>query len=159
MTDQILGAFIGAGGAVSAAVLGWGLTTTAQKWASSKYRLDLGITSLTSPLGNWRCEWFKADGSLYVADEVTVDKWIKGGRFHGKGVQSNLSYAIEGEVDATRVVALTYRTADFPTKAYVGVACLLFSQDGDALSGHWYGRARNGVFEGGETKWSRRQVG
>jgi hypothetical protein len=46
------------------------------------------------------------------------------------------------------VMALTYRTVDFPTKAYVGVACLMFDVDGENLSGHWYGRASTG-----EIRW------
>jgi hypothetical protein len=155
MTDQVIGAIIGASGAVTAAALAWSLNSLEKKWASQRYRRELGLSSLTSPLGKWKCEWFKKDGSLYVADEVTIEKWLKGGRFQGQGVQPSLSYNVEGEVDATRAVALTYRTTDFPTKAYVGVACLVFDQEGNELSGYWYGRARNGAFEGGETRWRR----
>lgn len=162
MTDQIIGSMIGAGGTVGAAVLGWLLNFTVQKRASSRYRQTLGLSNpsghLISPLGQWRCKWYNADGTLYVEDEVTIEKWVKDGLFQGKGVQPNLSYTIQGEVDATRVVALRYRTTDFPTKAYVGVACLVFNQDGDALSGRWAGRAKNGVFEEGETQWRRKSA-
>jgi len=153
MSTAIITALIGAGATIFAGLIAWAASATLQKGASLKYRRDL---RLPDPLGRWKCDWFKADGSLYVSDEVNVESWVKDGRFRGKGIQPTLSYTLEGEIDGTRVMALTYRTEDFPTKAYVGVACLLFSMDGDGLSGHWYGRARDGEFMGGVTKWRRK---
>lgn len=155
MADNLIPALIGAGATVSGVLLTWGLSIIEKRRASAKYRRTLGISSLTSPMGKWKCQWFRKDGTLYVEDDVTIEDWLKDGRFHGKGIQTNLSYTLEGEVDASRVITLAYRTTDFPTKAYVGVACLAFNQEGDELSGYWYGRARGGIFEGGETRWRR----
>lgn len=52
-------------------------------------------------------------------------------------------------------MALTYRTEDFPKKAYVGVACLVFGMNAERLSGRWYGMGRDGQFAGGKTEWRR----
>lgn len=153
MSDLIIAALIGAGATVITALIGWLGSATAKNRASSRYRRVLG---LPDPLGLWKCDWLKEDGSLYVSDEVNIESWVKDGRFRGTGIQPDLSYTVEGEIDGTRVMVLTYRT---PTKAYVGVACLIFSIDGDSLSGYWYGRARDGKFSGGKTQWSRKPAG
>jgi hypothetical protein len=152
MSDELVSAFIGAGATLVAAIIGWLGSTQIRDRKSMGYRRDL---ALVSPLGRWRCEWYRHDGTVYVFDDIEITNWVRNGRFRGKGVQPALSYSLEGEVDSTRVVALTYRTLDFPTKAYVGVACLEFNQDGNKLEGYWYGRATNGEFMGGVTKWVR----
>jgi hypothetical protein len=153
MRVEIIAALIGVVGSILAAAIGWSLTTFQQENSSAGYRRKLG---LPDPLGHWKCRWFRADGSVYVADDVEIEAWVKNGRFRGKGTQPRLSYVIDGEIDGTRVMALTYRTVDFPTKAYVGVACLIFDVDGENLSGYWYGRASDGELVGGKTDWSRR---
>lgn len=152
MSDTIIGSMIGAGATIAAALIAWLANARLQNRASSKYRRDLG---LLDPLGTWKCGWFNEDGSLYVSDRIDIDRWIKNGRFRGKGTQPELSYIVQGEIDSTRAMALTYRTEDFPKKAYVGVAFLTFSMDGESLSGYWYGRTRNGELAGGKTAWHR----
>lgn len=152
MNPQVLGAMIGAGATLVA-----GSVTELVKWrmsrsASSTYRQKLG---LPDALGRWKCDWWKEDGSLYVTDVVEIKKWVKNGRFEGYGMQPTLTYRVNGEVDGTKVMALTYRTEDFPTKSYVGVACLELDQDGEEWRGYWYGRAKTGEFMGGRVKWSR----
>ena len=155
MSDRIIAALIGAGATIIAALIAWLASATVQNRASSKYRRDLG---LVDPVGRWECDWFNEDGSLYISDIIEIESWIKKGAFKGRGIQATLSYTVRGEIDSTRVMALTYRTEDFPTKAYVGVACLTFNIDGQSLSGYWYGRARNDAFTGGRTKWRRKST-
>jgi hypothetical protein len=152
MSDQIMAASIAATATIIAALIAWLAKEKVQDRVSSKYRSAL---DLVDPTGHWKCDWLKGDGSLYVSDVVVVEGWVKDGRFRGKGTQAELSYAVDGEVDSTRVVALTYRTMDFPKKAYVGVACMIFNTDGNRLTGYWYGRAKSGEFLGGTTVWSR----
>jgi len=84
-----------------------------------------------------------------------IEGWVRPGAFKGRGVQPDLSYAVYGEIDSTRAMALTYRTEDFPKKAFVGVAFLLFDTNGERLSGRWYGRGRDGQLAGGKTEWRR----
>lgn len=152
MGDPIISAIIGAGTTLTVAVVGWLAKVIAEVRASSKYRRALG---LVDPAGRWKCDWLKEDGTLYVADVVEIEGWTKNGQFQGKGTQPTLSYTVQGEVDSSRVVALMYRTVDFPKKAYVGVACMGFDVDGKHLTGYWYGRANTGEFVGGKTTWRR----
>jgi hypothetical protein len=152
ISNEIIGPLIGAGGAITAALIGWLAAVKLQNRASSKYRRDLG---LVDPRGRWKCEWFNNDGSLYVSDVIEIESWVKNGGFTGRGVQPDLSYTVRGEIDSTRAMALTYRTEDFPKKAYVGVACLIFNMNAERLSGYWYGRGRSGEVAGGKTEWSR----
>jgi hypothetical protein len=152
MSNEILGPLIGAGGAITAALIAWLAALKLQDRASSKYRRDLG---LVDPRGRWKCDWFNEDGSLYVSDVIEIESWVNHGAFKGRGVQPDLSYTVRGEIDSTRTMALTYRTEDFPTTAYVGVACLAFDVGGKSLIGRWYGRTRTGEFSGGKTEWRR----
>lgn len=153
---EVLGPLIAAGGSIAgtimAALIAWYAAVKLQDRASSKYRSKLG---LVDPRGCWECQWLNEDGSTYVEDLIRVDKWLKNGAFSGRGVQPDLSYAVRGEIDSTRAMALTYRTEDFPIKAYVGVACLVFDMSGDKLTGSWYGRTRSGELAGGKTNWKR----
>src|SRR5229473_350528 len=105
MSDQVMAAFVGASATIIAALIAWLAKERAQDRASSKYRRALG---LIDPRGRWKCDWLKEDGSLYISDVVEIGSWIKDGRFRGIGTQPDLSYTVEGEIDSTRVMALTY---------------------------------------------------
>ncbi len=139
MNADIIKSLIGAGATIGTGLITWLLSATVGWIASYQYRRDRNLPNV---ICHWKCDWFWEDGKPYNSDDVYIEKWTRNGRFRGKGVLPNRTYAIDGEVDTTRVVALTYRTVDFPKKAYVGVACLKFDQDGDSLSGYWSGRAR-----------------
>jgi hypothetical protein len=82
MRSEIIAALIGAGGSIAAAATSWSLTKLHRENSSIKYRRELG---LPNPLGHWKCRWFRVDGSLYVADDVEIEAWVKNGRFRGKG--------------------------------------------------------------------------
>jgi hypothetical protein len=149
LAEPITNALIGAAGTVVAALITWLLSEKMKDRASSRYRKSFRIADI---LGGWKCVWYFEDGSLYNSDDVTIERWVKDGRFIGRGVQPNLSYVLEGEIDGAGFMVLTYRTL---TKAYVGVACLRLNMDHNKLAGHWYGRAKDDAFTGGKTEWSR----
>lgn len=152
MNADIIKSLIGAGATIATGLITWLLSVVVRQKESSQYRRE---QSLPNIMGHWKCDWFWENGKLYNSDDVYIEAWIRNGRFRGRGVLPTRAYAIEGEVYTTRVMTLTYRTVDFPKKAYVGVACLAFDQDGDSLSGYWSGRAENEKFTGGKTNWRR----
>lgn len=152
MSDVLTASVITASATITAALIAWLALARTRERASSQYRRNLG---LINPQGRWKCDWFNEDGSLYVSDVVEIEGWVENGRFKGRGVQPKISYAVQGEIDNTRALALTYRAEDFPRTAYVGVVFLTFNVDGDTLSGRWYGRIRTGEIAGGKTEWRR----
>jgi len=152
MNADIIRSLIGAGATIATGLITWLLSVAVRRRESYQYRR---AQSLPNIIGHWKCDWFWEDGKLYNSDDVYIKEWIRNGRFRGKGVLPTRTYTIEGEVDPTRVVTLTYRTVDFPKKAYVGVACLTFDQDGDSLTGYWSGRAEKAKFTRGKTNWRR----
>ena len=147
-----MAALIGAAGAIAAALIAWFASVKAKQNASLLYSRQY---TLVNPQGRWKCDWFTENGALYVTDVIEIEGWVRPGAFKGRGVQPDLSYAVYGEIDSTRAMALTYRTEDFPKKAFVGVAFLLFDTNGERLSGRWYGRGRDGQLAGGKTEWRR----
>jgi hypothetical protein len=152
VSKEIVAALIGAAGAIAAALIAWFASVKAKQSASVQYSR---AHTLVNPQGRWKCDWFNEDGSLYVTDLIEIESWVRPGAFKGRGVQPDLSYTVHGEIDSTRAMALTYRTEDFPKKAFVGVAFLLFDTHGERLTGRWYGRGRDGQLAGGTTEWSR----
>jgi hypothetical protein len=152
VSKEIIAALIGATGTITAALIAWYAALRVKENALVKYGR---VQALVDPQGKWLCEWFNEDGTIYVTDVIEIERWERPGAFKGRGVQPNLSYIVHGEIDSTRAMAMTYRTEDFPRKAYVGVAFLVFDTDGKSLSGRWFGRGRDAPLAGGKTEWRR----
>jgi hypothetical protein len=153
MSENLIVALISAGATIIAALIGKGVFTKLRERESSRYRR---LHNLVDPRGRWVCKWYNEDGSLYVSDVVEIERWGKDGCFRGRGIQPDLTYTLQGEVDITRAMTVTYHTEDFPQRAYVGVAFLTFGEmDPRKARGRWFGRTRTGDVGGGRTEWRR----
>lgn len=100
----------------------------------------------------WSAEWRFEDGSLYVQDSVTFDKWTKNSQFIGYGEvihnDKQFKYAIEGEVAPNRIVVLIYKAEKYPSQANIGMAILKLSTDAEELNGNWSGLASKKLPDG-----------
>src|SRR6476646_1558033 len=85
-------------------------------WRSKQFRTQQDIPDL---LGQWQCQWFDDAGDPIkpkIEDILEVQKWTHHGEFSARGHQSefDLTYRLNGEVDASRVVTLVYKAARYP---------------------------------------------
>ncbi len=91
----------------------------------------------------WSADWRFEDGTLYVSDSVTFEKWTKNSQFVGYGEVTHdgkqYKYSIEGEVAPNRIVVLTYKAEKYPLQANIGIACLELSTNAERLEGTWSG--------------------
>jgi hypothetical protein len=98
--------------------------------------------------GTWDNEWF-VDGRLYSNDSFVITRWIRDGRFEGKGTDTKGEYNFEGEV-LSRSVLAGYRDARFPNNGRLGAFILNLEVDGKKMTGQWHGLTVEGKTVGGE---------
>lgn len=155
----ITGVFTLAGIIVGVAI---GIFTTLRikEWKSKSFRVKQDIPNI---MGKWHCQWFDDDGEAdipKVEDTIEIEKWTTNGEFHAMGHQPqfNLSYPLYGEVDASRVITLTYKAARYPYEPNRGVVCMTVSRDGKSMEGRWFGRRYSGNLSGGKVKCVKAQT-
>jgi len=112
-----------------------------------KFRRGYRIYDITKT--TWDADWYFEDGSLYVSDHVTFEKWIGRNQFSGFGkVRYNdtlYTYSIKGEISPKGIVVLTYKAQRYPTEAPIGMACLQLSDNAENLEGYWSGLAQHEI--------------
>ena len=152
----ITGVFTLAGIIVGVAI---GILTTLRikEWKSKSFRIKQDIPNI---LGKWHCQWFDDAGDIdkpKVEDTIEIKRWTTNGEFQALGHQPqfNLSYPLYGEVDASRVITITYKAARYPYEPNRGVVCMTVSRDGQSMEGHWFGRRYSGNLGGGKVKCIR----
>lgn len=100
----------------------------------------------------WSAEWQFEDGSLYIKDSVTFEKWTKNSQFAGYGEvthgEKQYKYSIEGEVAPNRIVVLIYKAEKYPLQANIGIACLELSTNAERLVGTWSGLSSRKLSDG-----------
>lgn len=137
--------------------LGLVIASFLQRRGSYHYRQRFGIPDI---IGEWRCQWFDDSASSEepkVEDRLIVQKWTYRSRFIaiGQQPQFNLEYPLEGEIDPSRIVTLTYKAARYPFEPNRGIVCLEIARNGRTMAGHWYGRRFSGKLGGGRVFCTR----
>lgn len=155
----VTGVFTLAGIIVGVAI-GIVVTLTAKERKSKRFRIKHDIPNI---LGKWSCRWFDDTGDPdepKVEDTVEIQRWTTNGEFQALGHQPqfNLSYPLYGEVDASRVITITYKAARYPYEPNRGVVCMTVSRDGKSMEGRWFGRRYSGNLGGGKVKCTRTQT-
>ncbi len=134
-------AVVGAVGAVVAALV----SALVPLLVSSTYRRRHHIPDV---LGEWNCEWF-VNGEPYSRDRFKIERWTRDNRFVGTGHDIKGAYHFSGEVDSSRYVCCTYRSARYPDDARTGTFLLNVSVDGKKMEGVWNGLTVEGNVRGG----------
>jgi len=150
MDPQIVSAIIGAVGGIGAALVG---KASLESYKSASFRRRHAIPDIRNT--KWTCQWFFGDKELYVEDTVEMQRWTSRGSFRAIGYQSGLTYSIEGTIDPSRTVMLTYLAGKYPTEGFVGTACMTLSVKGDAMDGWWCGQVADGI-RGGRVSCRRK---
>jgi hypothetical protein len=106
--------------------------------------------------GSWSCRWYDDDKSPeigpIVEDILIISPCGASGLFTAAGIQpqNKLEYPLLGEVDASRIVTLSYKAARYPYEPNRGVIILELSRDGKKMEGRWLGRRYSGHIGGGK---------
>lgn len=137
MQKEIIVGIISAASGILAALIG---KIPVEAFKSSRMRSQGKIPS--SLIGTkWQARWYKPDGTLFVEDVVTFEKWTKDNHFEGYGEviwdNKQFKYSITGEVAPNKTVVLTYKAESFPVESNIGVACLRLSEGQRGLEGYW----------------------
>jgi hypothetical protein len=145
---KVLIAVIGLLGIIVTAIVGPIVLEWYHDRKSAEKRTAVG--NLPAIMGTtWEAEWKFQDGTLYIKESVTFEKWTKDFQFQGFGESvhdgQQYKYPITGIVSPMRIVALTWTAEGFPTKgANIGTACLELSPNSARLNGSWVGLAQTG---------------
>ena len=139
MEKEVVGALVGAGATVLAAIVAkLPLEKAASFWVRSRNNIPEIMKT------RWSAEWLRDDGTLFVKDVVTFSKWTRKAQFEGYGEVTHdgtqYKYSIVGEVSPSRIVVLTYKAERYPTEASFGMACMELSENVKELDGYWAGR-------------------
>jgi hypothetical protein len=160
MDPTIIVAIISAVGGIIVTVIGQiPIRELISRDRSRRIRRQINIPDIMQT--KWAAKWCYEDGSEYVEDNITFDKWTKDSHFVGYGEQVTQNkkyykYPVEGEVSPIGIVVLTYKAEDFPTHSNIGIACLQLSGGAEELNGTWAGLATK-ILENGEKErklWS-----
>jgi hypothetical protein len=160
MSDTMITGIFTLGGVIVGAVIGIVTILVLKEWKSKRFRVKQDVPNI---LGKWQCQWFDDAGEPdkpKVEDSIEIERWTTNGEFRAFGHQPqfNLIYPLHGEVDASRVVTLTYRAARYPYEPNRGVVCMEVSRDGNSMEGRWFGRRFSGNLSGGMVKCVRESI-